>query len=150
MLYQIKKDVIYELFDNEVIMINLKNGSYYSIKDTAAEIWKKIEKSHTIDNIIESFISKYDADPKKIVESIRSYFDELVNDDLIETIALQEKTNISQEMRTSKTNEILEKRSFEPPLLERYTDMQDLLLLDPIHDVSDEGWPNPNVDNTHE
>lgn len=40
---------------------------------------------------------------------------------------------------------------FEPPVLEKYTDMQDLLLLDPIHEVDDTGWPkrknqtdNPN------
>jgi hypothetical protein len=30
---------------------------------------------------------------------------------------------------------------FPEPLVEHFTDMQDLLLLDPIHDVSEEGWP---------
>jgi hypothetical protein len=31
---------------------------------------------------------------------------------------------------------------FEPPILERFDDMQELLLLDPVHEVSDEeGWP---------
>jgi hypothetical protein len=28
------------------------------------------------------------------------------------------------------------------PLLETYTEMQDLLLLDPIHDVGEAGWPS--------
>jgi hypothetical protein len=27
------------------------------------------------------------------------------------------------------------------PKLEKYTDMEDLLLLDPIHDVQEVGWP---------
>jgi len=27
------------------------------------------------------------------------------------------------------------------PVLERYTDMQELLLIDPIHDVDETGWP---------
>jgi hypothetical protein len=27
------------------------------------------------------------------------------------------------------------------PLLRKYTDMRDLLLLDPIHDVDEQGWP---------
>ncbi len=31
--------------------------------------------------------------------------------------------------------------AFAPPRLQRYTDMQDLLLLDPIHDVDEVGWP---------
>jgi hypothetical protein len=29
-----------------------------------------------------------------------------------------------------------------PPALEKFTNMQDILLLDPIHDVSDMGWPH--------
>jgi hypothetical protein len=27
-------------------------------------------------------------------------------------------------------------------VLHRYTDMQDLIVLDPIHDVDETGWPN--------
>ena len=30
---------------------------------------------------------------------------------------------------------------FVAPQLHKYTDMQELLLLDPIHDVDQEGWP---------
>jgi hypothetical protein len=37
-----------------------------------------------------------------------------------------------------------EMREFQPPVLESYSDMQDILLLDPIHEVDDKaGWPNP-------
>ena len=31
---------------------------------------------------------------------------------------------------------------FEKPVLQKYSDMQDLLLLDPIHEVDEMGWPN--------
>ena len=31
---------------------------------------------------------------------------------------------------------------FVDPALEKYTDMQDFLLVDPIHEVSDAGWPH--------
>jgi hypothetical protein len=33
-----------------------------------------------------------------------------------------------------------------PPIVERYTDMQMLLQLDPVHDVSDEGWPRVSAE----
>ena len=39
----------------------------------------------------------------------------------------------------------INKIPFEEPKLEKYSDMEDLLLLDPIHDVEDEGWPKANV-----
>ena len=32
---------------------------------------------------------------------------------------------------------------FHPPVLNVFSDMQDLLLLDPIHDVDATGWPMP-------
>jgi hypothetical protein len=32
--------------------------------------------------------------------------------------------------------------SFEPPTLEHYTDMEYFLLLDPIHEVDESGWPH--------
>ena len=30
---------------------------------------------------------------------------------------------------------------FAPPRLEKYSDLEDLLVLDPIHDVDEAGWP---------
>ena len=31
---------------------------------------------------------------------------------------------------------------FSPPVVEKYTDMQDLVLLDPVHEVDERGWPH--------
>ena len=31
--------------------------------------------------------------------------------------------------------------AFAPPAFEKFTDMEELLLLDPIHEVGDTGWP---------
>ena len=36
-----------------------------------------------------------------------------------------------------------EKAAFEAPRLERYNDMKDYFLLDPIHEVDTAGWPRP-------
>ena len=34
--------------------------------------------------------------------------------------------------------------SYQAPVFERFTDMGDLLLLDPVHEAEDEkGWPHP-------
>ena len=35
-----------------------------------------------------------------------------------------------------------DRRGYEPPILNRYDDLQNLALLDPIHDVEEAGWPN--------
>lgn len=41
-----------------------------------------------------------------------------------------------------------DKLHFEEPIFHKYTDMEDLLLLDPIHDVDETGWPKPHQDDT--
>jgi len=35
------------------------------------------------------------------------------------------------------------KEPFERPVLEKFTDVQELLALDPVHDVDGSGWPRP-------
>ena len=33
-------------------------------------------------------------------------------------------------------------KAFSLPLLQKYTDMEEMLLLDPIHEVDEHGWPS--------
>ena len=37
------------------------------------------------------------------------------------------------------------RQPYSPPVLNSYTDMEELLLLDPIHDVDQAGWPMPKA-----
>ena len=43
--------------------------------------------------------------------------------------------------RPETTEKDTEVRPFQPPVLQKFRDMQDLLLMDPIHDVDEAGWP---------
>ena len=37
----------------------------------------------------------------------------------------------------------MQKQHFQSPEIQKFTDMEDLLLIDPIHEVDEEaGWPN--------
>jgi hypothetical protein len=43
-------------------------------------------------------------------------------------------------------NNGIDKPPFEMPKLSKYTDMEDLLALDPIHEVDEMGWPNAKLE----
>jgi hypothetical protein len=46
------------------------------------------------------------------------------------------------EARAPNTEAVVTRAPFDAPVLEKYTDMQDLVLLDPVHDFdAAEGWP---------
>jgi hypothetical protein len=40
--------------------------------------------------------------------------------------------------------------AFSPPVLQKFSDMQELLLVDPIHEVKAEGWPLTKSQSTAE
>jgi hypothetical protein len=138
-------DVIYENFGNEVVLINLKTGIYYSLTDTALMIWTNIVKRTEIEDIISGFADKDDSDRKRVGDEIKRFISELEKENLI---IPSDTCNSKTACNTSGVSpqDSWKKHPFSPPVLEKYTDQQELLLLDPIHDVSDLGWPDQNRD----
>ncbi|MDJ0581308.1 PqqD family protein [Crocosphaera sp.] len=141
--YQINSpNVVHETLDGEVVIIHLEQGTYYSFLKSGIDIWSGIERELSVDQLTEELCQKYEGESSTIRLAIEQFLTRLKEEDLI-TVSnlktLKETTTLEQ----AKSNE---KTIFEEPLLEVYTDMQDLLLLDPIHEVSDEGWPNAKMD----
>jgi len=136
-------NVISENYENEVVFINLDNGNYYSIIDIAAEIFGFVEQERSKEEILNGIINKYEGKNAEMVSAVETFLESLLNEGLI----IQEEKNIdnipSQNKEATHKNSNPEKLLFKSPVLYRYTDMQDLLLLDPVHEVDETGWPNP-------
>jgi len=149
MKYRIKEpEIIYETFDDEVIIINLDNGNYYSAQHTAAQIWGYLAKGLSIERVIEQIQSHYKGNAAHVTQSVSAFLDQLSEDSLV-VLVEEEDSPFEQQVNSSMPLPALSTLpEFEPPKLERYTDMQDLLLLDPIHDVGEQGWPNEKLDDS--
>lgn len=141
-MFAISPQVIHENIDGETMLVRLDTGNYYSMNQTGGQIWSLIEKRTSEVQIISELTALYGSD-KNITEQIRMFIRQLIAEDLI----FQDGN--SPEEKTSSPPGILKKLtdSFEPPLISKYSDMQELLILDPIHDVSDAGWPNTKPEN---
>ena len=132
--------VISETIDGEAIIINLDTGAYYSLRETGAAIWQLIEQGATGQAISAELIQRYDSSLPTIEAGLQSLLDELVQDQLI--VPHDGERTMPQSAGSIPTDRH-HKLPFTPPTLEKFTDMADLLLLDPIHDVSEQGWPAP-------
>ncbi len=134
--------VIHETIDGETVIINLDSGNYYSLDRVGAEIWNLIREKESIGGIIESIANRYDAKKEEIAKAVNNLINELQQELLIVVDGSEMSAN-DQESRLQDIPESSGKLSgFEVPMLSKYTDMQDLLLLDPIHDVDEAGWPH--------
>ncbi|MBL1211029.1 PqqD family peptide modification chaperone [Geminocystis sp. GBBB08] len=136
--------VVQETIDGEVVIVNLKKGYYYNLIDTGAEIWSYIEKGISQEEINSIIIQKYSGNEDDISSQINDFFQELLTEQII--IPDLNPHNISEKNTIIKEDINTDKFSFQTPKLNKYTDMEELLALDPIHEVDEMGWPNAKID----
>ena len=131
-------NVLHEVIDGEAVLINLVSGNYYSIDRIGADIWRYIEMGTSVEQLMDIVARKYDASRATIETAVNNLLADLLEQSLIIEAECQPQsiTQLAVEKRQ-------EKLPFEAPALYIYTDMAELLLLDPIHDVDETGWPKP-------
>ncbi|MEH2419971.1 MAG: PqqD family protein [Nostoc sp.] len=132
--------IVYEFFDDEVILIDLNNGKYYHLNGVGLIILKGIEEQKSLLEIIQLIFQNFINCPPDLQQVVTTFLEELQQESLIvvntEALDNGNNTEVSQNDLSSESLSV-----FKLPSLKKYTDMQDLLLLDPIHDVDDAGWP---------
>lgn len=137
-----KPDVVHETIDGETVIVNLENGIYYSLRNSGVDIWNLLETGANLDELGEAMISRFDGSPDEIRRAITELLVALQQEGLVKVSSAK-----LGDGQTDPVQPKSEKAKFEVPVLEKYSDMQELLLLDPIHEVDEEGWPHKAVDN---
>lgn len=129
--------VAWDDFEDEVIMVNLETGQYFSTHDTGSEIWLRLAKGTPVSAVEQAMVALYDAEPTAVHEALSGFVAALQQHGLLVPNA------DAAERQWEAEAPVTEKRAFVAPVLEAHADMQDLLLLDPIHEVDEAGWPTP-------
>lgn len=137
--------VVHETIEGEVVVVNLEKGDYYSLVKTGAYVWNEIIRGTSQGDIIEEMIRHYDASHDHIENAVNEFLERLQQEELIIPKSPNESKSPTKPEGQEQTNARTEKLDFEPPSLQKYTDMEELLALDPIHEVDEIGWPNAKV-----
>jgi Coenzyme PQQ synthesis protein D (PqqD) len=132
-------NVIHETIEGEVILIDLKTGTYYSLRDAGAAVWQAIERGAGEDGIAAELQARYAASEDEIHDAVRALLAELEREGLIRG----DEGEAGAVAAPSASDNGAARLPFAAPVLEKHTDMQDLILLDPVHEVGAEGWPHP-------
>jgi len=134
-------NVVHETVEGETININLLTGRYYSLQSTGSEIWSLVQQGSSTAEIARWMSGRYAHSEQHMTEVVQQFLEQLLAEELICT----EPTNASTAPETRELESVLDRPGSPPtfvmPVLHKYTDMEDLLLLDPIHEVDDSGWP---------
>jgi hypothetical protein len=128
-----------EIIDGEAVIMNLKSGSYFSTREVGSLLWAWLDQGIPESVIVHSLHAAGEAPLETVSREVRRFIDELLKHDLIRELPADRCGTPPTPNGASPTT-----FKFAPPVLEVYNDMQDLLLLDPIHDVDEAvGWPSP-------
>lgn len=140
-VFKISPNAIFETFNDEVMVINMVSGSYFAMDQVALGVWEQLQESKSLPRIIEATQQQYQGDPAIIAEAINDLVKELEQEGLIVRAEGDSPANEASSASPSPDNNA-ERPIFQAPVLNKFTDMQDLLLLDPIHEVDEAGWPH--------
>jgi hypothetical protein len=133
-------DVIYEIYDDEVVVLNFSNGNYYSLKNSAKSVWILIVRGVSLSEIQKHFTGNSNSHKAEIEKNISDFFVSLIEEELI----VESDSKTLKKFDTGQKTDVMldvNAKDFPHPILEKFNEMQELLLLDPIHEVSNMGWP---------
>jgi len=138
-------NVVHETIEGEAILLNLKTGNYYSIEWPGTFIWDLLTETGDVVGIKKAFIEANQSKENEVNKAYSQFIDLLLEEELMVTVENGEFKSFSVDNETeeefTKAFSKLDKLK-----LNKYSDMQDMLLLDPIHDVDEKGWPEPKKD----
>ena len=130
--------VIHETIDDEVIVANLDEGFYYSINECGVAVWNALVAGTSVQRIVDLLTQKYGDAAADVANGVGEFVTSLQQESLV--VADAQPTQQEDAPASLQADKL--PAAFEAPQLQKYTDMQQLLLLDPIHEVDETGWPN--------
>ena len=132
--------IIDETIDNEVVVVDLYRGSYFSIRGAGVDIWQLLTEPTTPEGVVTRIATRFGRPEADISAAVQRFVSELDGHGLLKP---SDEAGAGALTPDPPGDDV---PIFETPSLEKFTDMEDLLLLDPVHDVDGRGWPHPGTD----
>ncbi len=124
-----------EAFADETIAVNLATGRYYSLDLIGAETLELLATGHDVGPSPSTWPLRYDADRAEVEAAVAG------SRSSPRRRRAAPRGAGPRARRRPPARPLALPCRFSAPTLSVYSDMEDLLLLDPIHDVDETGWP---------
>lgn len=119
-------NVAAKVIDGEAVILDVTRGTYYSMDGAGAVIWTSLEQGHSLAAIVGILEERYVGDQAAFEQHVEDLADELLREGLV-VPANGAKASATEPMAESGAP----RQQFTAPELHKYTDMADLLALDP-------------------
>ncbi len=136
-ILEINRDhVVHDTFEGETVIINFNTGRYFSLSGCAPFIWRLLEHSPSQDDLLHALAARYGIADEAAAASSATFLETIITEQLVLTKEGRSKAEIESQPDDRPAG------TFEPPGLEIYNDLEDMIQLDPVHETApDRGWP---------
>ena len=130
--------VIHDTIDGASVVINLGSGRYYSLQETATTIWQHVNAGASVNEVVNQLTRMYDSGDLDLRPVVGGFMEQLLQEGLIRPAGVDGMAAVAAD---ADAEPVEPRQPFALPKLDIYDDLEDLLLLDPIHEVDESGWP---------
>jgi len=120
--------VLHEAFDDETVVVNMNRGHYFAFSGKSADLWGEIVRGATMTDLS----ARLGINPP----ALDRFMGLLDQEGLIES---------SREATEQLSPEAWLADTVLAGSVERFTDIEGLLLIDPIHEFDQNGWPTAQI-----
>lgn len=124
--------LISQQFDSEVVLANYQNGVYYNLDGSAAQVWLGLKANRTVEEIARALAAATGGDAVSVTPQVQAFVDSMLAEGLIAEAAADADVETWTPVLSG---------AFATPEFQRFDNLRELLLMDPVHDAGDEGWP---------
>ena len=129
-----------EVINGEAIMMHHASGDYFSANGIGAVVWQWIGETRSHDQIVRALEARFPQSSGGIRDAVDAFLADLLRHELIR--AIEPGDGPAPGALSQQADGLA--GEFSPPVLNVYSDMREVLLLDPIHEVEEaSGWPMP-------
>lgn len=116
-----------DVVDGEAVIINLGNGMYYTMDKVGAELWQLFTQPRSVVEVAGILARRYEVAESEVARDVQDVVDELLREQLVIDTHVGATASASDNAAT----EAAAQPSYSKPVLVKYTDMSEVLALDP-------------------
>ncbi len=114
-----------KVYDDEAIVINTATGRYYDLEGSGADIWALLPSGVTVSEVARALAVAYEVEAEAVKGDVGEFLDRLQQEQLV----VIDGGGTEEPVATRQSSE--QRRTYIPPKVTTFTDMEELLAADP-------------------
>jgi hypothetical protein len=82
----IAEELLTTEMDDEMAIMNVKQGKYFALDSIGTKIWKLIEEPRSVSDICDSMLEHFSVEREQCEQDVLTFLNELARENLIEVI----------------------------------------------------------------